>query len=190
MADFFNSVCPHDCPDTCGLLVRVQDGKVVSVKGDPDHPFTRGTVCGKVALYPRRVHSGRRITRPLRRTGPKGEGRFEPVSWDEALDEIADRLKTVANEFGPEAVLPYSYAGTMGQVQRFSGHAFFHKLGASRLLRTICSGAADAGFAASLGAMSSTDIESSVDADLVIIWGCNTISTNLHAWNFFMTARK
>jgi anaerobic selenocysteine-containing dehydrogenase len=126
----------------------------------------------------------------LKRNGPKGEGHFSAVSWKAALDEITDRLQDTAAQFGPQAILPYSYAGTMGLVHRQAGHAFFHKLGASRLKRTICSSTALAGFAAGLGSMPSTDIESAVNSDLILIWGSNTLSTNLHAWRFFAAARR
>lgn len=168
MVTYKRSVCSHDCPDTCGLLVGVEGGRVVSVKGDPDHPFTRGAVCAKVKRYGERVHSPLRIQHPLRRTGPKGEGAFERISWDEALDEIVDRYRKIISGFGSEAILPYSYAGTMGVVQFHAGHPFFHKLGASRLKRTICSAAAEAGFGASMGSIPTTDIESTVDSDLII----------------------
>jgi anaerobic selenocysteine-containing dehydrogenase len=184
------SVCPHDCPDACGLLVGMEEGRVVSVKGDPDHPFTRGAICEKVKHYGERVHSPLRIHHPLKRVGPKGAGEFERISWDQALTEIVDRYKAIISDFGSEAILPYSYAGTMGVVQFHAGHPFFHRLGASRLKRTICSAAAEAGFSASMGNIPTTDIESSVDSDLIILWGSNTLSTNMHAWPFFLKARK
>lgn len=184
------SVCPHDCPDTCGLMVRLEDGRVVSVSGDKEHPFTRGTACAKVLRYPERLYSPQRILHPIRRTGPKGLGRFQRVTWDEAFDEITQRYQSVIQTHGAEAILPYSYAGTMGLVNFNAGHAFFHKMGASKLIRTICSAAAQAGFAASLGTGPSTDIEATVNSDLIIIWGSNTISTNIHAWPFFQQARK
>ncbi len=190
MVAYKRSVCPHDCPDTCGLLVGVEDGRVVSVKGDPDHPFTRGAVCVKVKHYGERVHSPLRIHHPLKRVGEKGEGAFEPISWDQALAEIVERYGRIISEFGAEAILPYSYAGTMGVVQFHAGHAFFHRLGASRLLRTICGAAAEAGFSASMGRIPTTDIESAVDADLILLWGTNTLSTNMHAWPFFLKARQ
>ena len=184
------SVCPHDCPDTCGLLVGVEEGKVVSVKGDPDHPFTRGAICEKVKHYGKRVHSPLRIRHPLKRVGPKGAGEFERISWGQALDEIVDRYGGIISDYGSEAILPYSYAGTMGVVQFHAGHPFFHKLGASRLKRTICSAAAEAGFSASMGNIPTTDIESTVDSDLIILWGTNTLTTNMHAWPFFLKARR
>jgi anaerobic selenocysteine-containing dehydrogenase len=190
MVTYKRSVCPHDCPDTCGLLVGVEGDRMVSVKGDPDHPFTQGAVCVKVRHYPERVHSPHRILYPLRRTGQKGAGEFERISWDAAMNEIVDRYERTISEFGAEAILPYSYAGTMGVVQFHAGHPFFHRLGASRLMRTICSAAAEAGFSASMGSVPTTDIESTVDSDLIILWGSNTLSTNMHAWPFFLKARK
>lgn len=184
------SVCPHDCPDTCGLLVGVENGRVVSVRGDPDHPFTKGAVCIKVAHYPERIYSPLRVLHPLRRKGPKGSGEFQRISWDEALDEIVQRYREIITHYGAEAILPYSYAGTMGMVHFHAGHAFFHKLGASKLQRTICSACLEAGFSASMGTIPTTDIESTVHSDLIILWGSNTLSTNMHAWPFFREARK
>jgi anaerobic selenocysteine-containing dehydrogenase len=185
-----HSVCPHDCPDTCGLVVGEENGRIAWVKGDPDHPFTRGSLCPKVNRYHERVHSTRRLLHPLKSTGAKGEGQFEQVTWDQALDEIAEKYRDILNTHGGEAILPYSYSGTMGVIQRSAGHAFFHKLGASRLWRTICSNTAEAGFNASLGPGPSTDIESTVDSDLIVLWGSNTLTTNVHAWPFFLQARK
>jgi len=189
MIELKRSVCPHDCPDTCGLLVGVEDGRVVSVKGDPEHPFTRGAICVKANHYPERVYSPLRVLHPLKRVGAKGQGRFERITWDQALDEIVHRYRQICKS-DSEAILPYSYAGTMGVVQFHAGHPFFHKLGASKLLRTICSASAEAGFAASMGNIPTTDIESTVDSDLIIIWGSNTLATNMHAWPFFLEARR
>jgi len=190
MIEFKRSVCPHDCPDTCGLLVGVEDGRVLSVKGDPEHPFTRGAICVKVRHYPERVYSPLRVLHPLKRMGAKGTGTFERITWDQALDEIVHQYRQIISDSGVEAILPYSYAGTMGVVQFHAGHPFFHKLGASKLLRTICSAAAEAGFAASMGNIPTTDIETSVNSDLIIIWGSNTVVTNMHAWPFFLEARR
>lgn len=190
MIEFKRSVCPHDCPDTCGLLVGVEDGRVLSVKGDPEHPFTRGAICVKVKHYPDRIYSPLRVLHPLKRVGAKGAGTFERITWDQALDAIVHQYKQIISESGGEAILPYSYAGTMGVVQFHAGHPFFHKLGASKLLRTICSAAAEAGFAASMGNIPTTDIETSVNSDLIIIWGSNTVVTNMHAWPFFLEARR
>jgi anaerobic selenocysteine-containing dehydrogenase len=184
------AVCTKDCPDTCGLLVKVEDGRIVKVKGDPDHPYTQGFICRKGARFPEHVHGEARLTTPLRRTGPKGSGEFAPVTWDEALDEIAANIRRVADEYGPEAILPYSYAGHMGLVHRHAGHAFFNKLGASALGYTICGPAATAGFKASLGSGPSTEIQESAQSDYIVIWGNNTLVTNVHAWPHFTAARK
>ncbi|HVE77865.1 MAG TPA: molybdopterin-dependent oxidoreductase, partial [Gemmatimonadaceae bacterium] len=145
--------CPHDCPDTCAMLVTVEDGRAVRVAGDPSHPVTAGFLCAKVNRYLERTYHAERLTTPLRRMGRKGEGRFAPVTWDEALDEVAGRLTTIAGSpEGPQAILPYSYAGTMGLVQGSSmDRRFFHALGASRLDRTICSTAGEAGIRMTLG---------------------------------------
>ena len=184
------AVCTKDCPDTCGLLVRVENSRVTAVKGDPDHPFTNGFICRKAAAFPAHVHSPERLTRPLRRTGPKGAGEFAPISWDEALDEVAARIRAVAEESGPEAILPYSYAGHMGVIHRHAGHAFFNRLGASALKYTICAAAATAGLKASLGTGPGADLPQAAGADLILIWGGNTRTTNIHAWPFFAAARK
>ncbi len=184
------AVCTKDCPDTCGLLAEVEDGRIVTIKGDPGHPFTDGFICQKAGHFPEHVHSPKRITTPLRRTGPKGAGKFVPVDWEEALDEVASRMKSVSSEFGPEAMLPYSYAGHMGLVHRNAGHALFNRLGASRLNYTICGPAATAGYEASLGSGPSTEIQSASQSDYIIIWGSNTLTTNVHAWPHFNMARK
>ena len=184
------AVCTKDCPDTCGLLAKVEDGRIVTVKGDPDHPFTAGFICQKGGHFPEHVHSPKRITNPLRRIGPKGAGKFEEIGWDKALDEVASRMKSVSSEFSPEAILPYSYAGHMGLVHRNAGHAFFNRLGASCLNYTICSPAATAGYEASLGSGPSTEIQSACQSDYIIIWGSNALSTNVHAWPHFSMARK
>ena len=184
------AVCTKDCPDTCGLLAWVEKGGITKIKADPDHPFTQGFICRKAKFFPDHVHNENRIVTPLRRTGPKGTGQFEPVSWDDALNTIVEKIKTVVKTHGPEAILPYFYAGHMGIIHRNAGQAFFHKLGASKLLLTICGPAAGEGFKTTLGSGPSTDIESCVDSDFIIIWGSNTLTTNIHAWPFFLKARK
>jgi anaerobic selenocysteine-containing dehydrogenase len=185
------AACPHDCPDTCAMLVTVEDGRAVRVAGDPDHPFTQGFLCTKVANYEQRTHSPDRVRTCLKRTGAKGEGRFVSVSWDEALDEIASRFKSLAesNE-GAETILPYSYCGTMGLVQSQSmDRRFFHRLGASQLDRTICASAGSAGYKATIGASVGTDPERFHDAKLIILWGTNTISANVHLWPEILQAK-
>src|SRR5579871_2748521 len=146
MPDIRRSVCALDCPDACSVLVTVEDGKGTRLRGNPAHPVTRGFLCGKVARYLEREYDPSRLLYPMRRAGAKGAGRFVRVGWEEALDEIASRLQAIAAEFGPESVLPYSYAGTMGLLQGSSmDRRFFHRLGASRLDRTICASAGSAG---------------------------------------------
>ncbi|MFL5301060.1 MAG: molybdopterin oxidoreductase family protein [Anaeromyxobacteraceae bacterium] len=174
------SVCPYDCPDTCGLLVDVEDGRAVAVRGDPEHPWSRGSLCPKMTRYQATVHATSRLTTPLLRDGAKGEGAFRPASWDEAIALIARRLGSVIAAHGAEAILPYSYAGTMGLVQRNAGHAFFHALGASRLDRTICSPAKDAGWKAVMGDTVAVDPEEAAESDLVVLWGIDALATNIH----------
>jgi len=174
------SVCPYDCPDTCGLLVEVKDGKAVKVSGDPEHPFTRGTLCVKMNRYEETVHSPLRLTRPLLRTGVKGSGEFRPISWKEAIDRITEGWREIIHQYGSEAILPYSYAGTMGVIQRNAGHPFFHRLGASRLDRTICSPAKDVGWKAVMGETPAPHPDEVAESDLVILWGINAVATNIH----------
>ena len=184
--------CPHDCPDTCALHVTVADGRAIKVEGDPDHPTTRGVLCTKVARYLERTYSDKRVLHPLRRVGAKGEGRFERISWDEALDAIASRFKEIAaSDDGPQAILPYSYAGTMGLLQYGSmDRRFFHKLGASLLDRTICATAGKAGYAATIGASIGTDLEQFENARLILIWGSNPVVSNLHLWSRVQEAKR
>jgi len=174
------SVCPYDCPDTCGLLVEVVDGKAVKVSGDPDHPFTRGTLCPKMYRYQNTVHSPLRLTRPLKRKGAKGSGEFRPISWEEAIHSIAGRWRKIIDRYGAEAILPYSFAGTMGLIQRNAGHPFFYRLGASRLDRTICSPAKEAGWKAVMGETPAPHPDEVAHSDLVILWGINAVATNIH----------
>jgi len=168
-----SSVCPHDCPSCCSLVVTVEDGRLTSVTGNPAHPFTQGVICGKVREYAERVHSPLRVLTPLRRVGPKGRGEFARITWDEAIGEIARRWRAVIAEHGAEALLPFSYAGSMGQVQYFAGHPLFHALGASRLDRSICVSTAYAGWRATVGVVTGNDSEQMVGADLVVLWGVN-----------------
>jgi anaerobic selenocysteine-containing dehydrogenase len=183
------SVCPHDCPSACSLDVTVDDGRVATVTGTAGHPFTQGVICGKVREYAERVHSPLRITEPLRRVGPKGAGRFEAIGWDEAVDEIARRWRAIITAHGAEALLPFSYAGSMGQVQYFAGHPLFHALGASRLDRTICTATAYAGWRATLGAVTGNDSEQMVGADLVVLWGLNAAYSSINVMTLVKQAR-
>jgi anaerobic selenocysteine-containing dehydrogenase len=184
------ATCPHDCPDTCALLVTVEDGVATEVKGDPDHPTTAGVLCTKVARYTERTYHPERLLHPLRRVGKKGEGKFERISWDEALDTIAGRLKAIAAR-APEAILPYSYCGTMGLLQGESMSArFFHQLGASLLDRTICASAGVTGYKYTVGATIGTDLEQFQEARLILIWGGNPIASNLHFWTRAQEAKR
>ncbi|RDI28438.1 anaerobic selenocysteine-containing dehydrogenase [Pseudacidovorax intermedius] len=182
--------CPHDCPDTCGLVTTVQDGVAIKLQGNPAHRHTGGVLCTKVSRYLERNAHPERLTQPLRRVGRKGEGRFEPVSWDEALDHIAARLKTIAAD-EPQAILPYSYAGTMGLVQGESmDRRFFHKLGASLLDRTICSTAGGEALGYTLGGKVGMRIEHFAESKLILIWGSNAIASNLHFWRHAQAAKR
>jgi anaerobic selenocysteine-containing dehydrogenase len=184
-------VCPHDCPDTCVMTVDVEDGRAVAIGGDPDHRYTRGFLCAKVNRYLERVYSPDRVLHPMRRVGRKGEGRFERVSWDEALDTVASRLREVADRDGPQAILPYSYAGNMGLLGYASmDRRFFHVLGASLLDRTICSAAGGHGYKATAGKTMGYDPEAIVHARLVVAWGANIVSSNVHLWPLVEEARR
>ncbi len=182
--------CPHDCPDTCALLTTVQDGVAVKVSGNPDHPQTSGVLCNKVSRYTERTYHPDRLLSPLKRSGPKGSGQFTPVSWQDALADIAAKLKAIAL-VSPQAVVPYSYAGTMGLVQGESIAArFFHKLGASLLDRTICSSAGGEGLAQTLGGKVGMRVEFFAESKLILIWGSNSIGSNLHFWRYAMQAKR
>lgn len=182
--------CPHDCPDTCALLTTVEQGVAVQVRGNPNHHHTDGVLCAKVSRYTERSYHPERILQPLRRSGPKGSGRFEPVTWDVALDDIAARLKAIAAR-DPQAILPYSYAGTMGLVQGEGMAArFFHRLGASLLDRTICAAAGGEGLLATLGGKLGMKLEFFAEAKLILIWGSNSIASNLHFWRLAQQAKR
>lgn len=193
-----HTVCSHDCPDSCGVLVTVDElGKATRVQGDPAHPVTRGFLCGKVAKYLDRVYAPDRLLYPMRRRkgAPKGPGQelaaFERISWDEALDEIASRLKQISNEFGPESILPYSYAGSIGLLTYGSmDRRFFHRLGASQLDRTICSTTGGEAYSAVYGQRVGTDTEHFRHARLILAWGANIHGTNIHLWPFVEEARR
>jgi anaerobic selenocysteine-containing dehydrogenase len=184
------STCPHDCPDACGLLVETDGRRVLSVRGDPDHGYSKGTLCPKVNGYERTVHSPDRLLRPLLRDGPKGAGRFRPIGWEEATSRIAARWKAIVAEHGGEAILPCSYGGTMGLVQRNAGHAFFHRLGASRLERTLCSPAVDAGWKMTMGDTPGPDPDEALESDLILLWGTNALATNIHFLSRAREARR
>src|SRR3954466_1854889 len=173
--------CPHDCPDTCGVLTEVSDGKAVGFRADPDHPVARGWLCAKVRPYLDHVYHPGRLTHPLKRVGPKGAGRWQPISWAEALGEIASRWRAVVAESGAEAILPYSYSGTLGLVQMVvASGRFWNRLGASRLDRAICGAAAEMAVEATLGKRYAPPYAEVAHSKLVVLWGHNPISTAPH----------
>lgn len=183
--------CPHDCPDTCATLVHVEDGRAVRMQGDPEHPITQGFLCVKVNRYLERSYHPERVTTPMRRVGAKGDGRFEAASWDEALDDISTRLRRIVAEHGAEAVLPYSYSGTLGLVQGASmDRRFFHRLGASLLDRTICSAAGTAAWQHTYGERVGPTPEEAQHARLILLWGTNTLTSNPHLWPSIVKARE
>ncbi|MDE2418003.1 MAG: molybdopterin oxidoreductase family protein [Burkholderiales bacterium] len=185
--------CPHDCPDTCSMVTTVRNGIAIKVHGNANHPATHGALCTKVSRYPERTYHPERILQPLRRVGPKGSGQFETVSWDVALQDIASRLKAIASQGprGPERILPYSYAGTMGQVQGESMAArFFNKLGASQLDYTICASAGGEGLTQTLGGKLGMRVQFFAESKLIVIWGSNSIGSNLHFWRHVQTAKR
>jgi len=225
MKNVVRAACPHDCPDACGVLVTVEDGRATKIQGDPEHPVTRGFLCAKVAKYLDRVYSPDRVMYPMRRVGPKGPGQVSPVqsvrnptsgktgqkwgtlipisstqgdsvswkriSWDEALDKITSRLRAIAAEFGSEAILPYSYGGTLGALNGGSmDRRFFHRLGASQLDRTICSAAGEAGLKSVLGVKLGTEPEQFRHSKYIIAWASNIHGNNVHLWPFIAEARR
>ncbi|MFO1190605.1 MAG: molybdopterin oxidoreductase family protein [Rhodoferax sp.] len=185
--------CPHDCPDTCSFITTVEDGVATRVQGNPAHPHTDGVLCTKVSRYTQRTYHPQRVLQPLKRSGPKGSGQFTPVSWEEALHDIATRLRAIAGR-GPgaaQAILPYSYAGTMGLVQGESIAArFFNKLGASLLDRTICASAAAEGLTATVGGKLGMQVQFFQESRLILIWGSNPIASNLHFWRQAQEAKR
>jgi len=182
--------CPHDCPDTCALITRVEGGVAVSVRGNPDHPPTDGVLCTKVSRYAERTHHSERLLTPLKRSGPKGSRQFTPVSWDEAMTDIAQRLHTIAQR-DPQAILPYSYAGTMGLVQGEGMAArFFNALGASQLDRTICASAGAEALMQTLGGKLGMRVQHFAESELILIWGSNAIGSSIHFWRVAQEAKR
>src|SRR5580698_4364520 len=217
-----HAACPHDCPDACGVLITVEDGRATKIQGDPQHPVTQGFLCGKVAKYLDRVYSPDRVLYPMRRIAAKGleqQRRFAPrgqpevcpepvegasvptpadrtqtwqrIPWDEALDEIAGRFRKIIAEFGSEAILPYSYGGTLGALNGGSmDHRFFGRLGASQLERTICSTAGEAGLESVMGVKLGTEPEQFIHSRYIIAWASNIHGNNVHLWPFIVEARR
>jgi anaerobic selenocysteine-containing dehydrogenase len=182
--------CPHDCPDTCALITRVEGGVAVAVRGNPDHPRTDGVLCTKVSRYAERTHHTERVLTPLKRVGPKGSGQFTPVTWNEAMGDIAQHLSGIAAR-DPEAILPYSYAGTMGLVQGEGMAArFFHALGASQLDRTICASAGAEALTQTLGGKLGMRVQHFAESQLILIWGSNAIGSSIHFWRVAQEAKR
>src|ERR1700732_5310671 len=198
MKKVVHAACPHDCPDACGVLITVEGGRATKIQGDPAHPVTRGFLCAKVAKYLDRVYSPDRVLYPMRRVRAKGPGQdarsrqaFERISWDEALDQICVRFRDVIAEFGSEAILPYSYGGTLGALNGGSmDRRFFHRIGASRLERNICSAAGGAGLNSVIGIKLGTDPEQFTRSRYIIAWGANIHGNNVHLWPFIAEARR
>jgi len=190
MPTLIRSVCPFDCPDACGLLAEVEGTRVLKVRGDPQHPHSRGWLCPKMNGYERSVHSPERLIHPLIRIGRKGAGEFRRASWAEAVALVATRWKEIIASDGAEAILPVSAGGSMGLVQRNAGLPFFHRMGASRLDRTICAPAKDAGWEAVLGSTPGPSPERARESDLVVLWGINAVATNLHFVQRAQEARR
>jgi anaerobic selenocysteine-containing dehydrogenase len=205
MKTVVHAACPHDCPDACGVLITVEDGRATRIKGDPAHPVTRGFLCAKVAKYLDRVYSPDRVLYPTRRLGPKGPshasqgsrttaagtGNWQRITWDEALDEITSRFKHITAEFGSEAILPYSYGGTLGLLNGASmDRRFFHRLGASQLARNICSAAGEAGLKSVIGIKLGTEPEQFRRSRYIICWAANIHGNNVHLWPFIEEARR
>ena len=189
--EFLPSACPHDCPSTCALEVERLDARTIGrVRGAADNDYTLGVICEKVSRYHERVHHPDRLSRPLRRAGPKGSGKFEPISWDDALDETANAFKQATDLHGPEAVWPFHYAGTMGLIQRDGIHRLRHAMGYSSMDETICVTLAQKGWIAGTGVLWGTDPREMADADLIVIWGANPVSTQVNVMTHVTRARK
>jgi anaerobic selenocysteine-containing dehydrogenase len=187
----FPSVCSLDCPDQCGLLVHKQDGKIVKIQGDPNHPVTKGNICNKVRNMTERIYDPKRLKYPMKRTGAKGEGKFERISWDEAIETITAKWKELIETDGPESILPYSFYGNMGRLSAEGmDRRFFHRLGASLLDRSICSSAGSEGLKYTMGGGFGIDPEDTIHSKLIIFWGINAVSTNMHQVVLAQKARK
>jgi anaerobic selenocysteine-containing dehydrogenase len=187
----FPSVCSLDCPDQCGLLVHKQNGKIVKIQGDPNHPVTKGNICNKVRNMTERIYDPKRLKYPMKRTGAKGEGKFERISWDEAIETITAKWKELIETEGPESILPYSFYGNMGRLSAEGmDRRFFHRLGASQLDRSICSSAGSEGLKYTMGGGFGIDPEDTIHSKLIIFWGINAVSTNMHQVVLAQKARK
>ena len=183
-------ICPLDCPDSCGMVATVVNGRITGLSGDKDHPYTNGFICRKMRSYPERVYGKERILFPQVREGRKGNGNFRRISWDDAFDILANRLTEIEQKYGGESILPYSYAGNMGAVNRFAGYPFFHRLGTSRLDQTICAAASGAAWETQCKGIPGSPPEKALDADLIVCWGINCKVTNVHFWHYAVRAKK
>ena len=171
--------CPYDCPSTCGLEAEIEDGRLIKVKNDKTHPVSKNGICRKMQHYEQDIYSADRLRTPLRRVGRKGEAKFEPISWDEAVREITDQFKAIIEKWGAEAILPCVYSGVMSDIQRNCGDAFFNRMGASELVKTLCSSAKGAGYDAVVGKTGCLEPTELNDSDLYLIWSCNMAATRL-----------
>ena len=191
VSEFYHGAGPHDCPDTCAMTYEVRDGRLVDVRGKKEHPVTRGGLCVKLKDFHDHHCNPDRLLYPLRRSGPKGSGQFERISWDAAIAEIGERWRGVISEFGSQAIMPYSYLGNMGLVQGInSGDPFFNRLGSTVNEKTFCASGSSTAWLLTVGPTGEVDPESFVHAKFIVIWASNSISTNLHHWPFVLEAQK
>ena len=183
--------CPHDCPDTCAMIYEIKDNKLISVKGNKDHPYTRGGLCVKVKDFDKKHYHPDRLLYPLKRVGAKGEKKFERIKWSEAIKTITDKWKEIIKEYGPQAIIPYSYLGNQGLVHGLNGaDAFFNKMGATVCERTFCGEGSCTAYLTTVGPTAGLDVESYIHSKYIVIWACNSISTNLHHWAVIKDAKK
>lgn len=189
MTDIRRTTCPYDCPASCGLLATIENGRVAGVAGDPEHPASKGLICKKMQQYQLSVNSPNRILFPMRRTGNKGEGKFEPITWEEAVREIAGHFRQIIRENGPLAILPSYYSGTMGVIQRKCGDAFFNRLGARPLILRLCANAKGMGYASVMGQTPCLEPEELKSSDLILVWSSNVKATRLHVMPVLKEAR-
>ena len=184
------TICPYDCPTSCGLLAETDGIRILGVKGDPDHPAAKGLICRKMQHYEQSVHSPERILTPMKRVGAKGEGRFEPITWDAAVEEIAGRWSRILEEDGADAILPMYYSGVMSVLQRKCGDAFFNRMGACDMVRTLCSSAKGAGYEAVMGQTGCLDPRELSDSSFYLVWGSNMKATRLQSMPALIRARR
>ncbi len=187
----FHGGCPHDCPDTCSMVYKVKEGKLISVKGNAEHPMTRGGLCVKLKDYEKRHYHPDRLLYPLKRTGPKGSKQFKRITWDEALDEITSKWQAIIATDGPHAIMPNSYLGNQGLVHGLNGgDAFFNRMGATVCERTFCGEGSCTAWLLTVGPTAGVDPESFIHSKYIVIWACNSVSTNLHHWHIVHEAQK